>query len=113
MSSSKRPRICSEYYRQTKAGSSNTRRENLSKDDVILEEFQCSKRIMFARRSSNGKFSELTDSKPVLLSSYLEKSKPQKKSDPEDPFMKGIDCGREKTANTTDSLDVSRPVDRS
>lgn len=65
MSSSKRPRICSEYYRQTKAGSSNTRREN------------------------------------------LKKSKPQKKSDPEDPFMKGIDCGREKTANTTDSLDAS------
>lgn len=66
---------------------------------------------MFVRRLSNGKFFELIDFKFVFLFFYLEKSKLQKKSDFEDLFMKGIDCGREKIVNIMDSLDVSRLVD--
>lgn len=36
MSSSKKPRLCTEYYRKTKAISSNTRNSNLGKDDFVF-----------------------------------------------------------------------------
>lgn len=35
MSSSRRPRLCTEYYRKAKSSSSNTRRSNLSKSEFL------------------------------------------------------------------------------
>lgn len=69
MSSSKRPRLCTEYYRKTKASSSNTQSSSASKESTFFGTWSELKRpcLLFEEAVCNGRFEWLTSSCSFVL----------------------------------------------